>query len=234
MSGDTCSGTQAGDCFGIVLDFVNKLHGGSITPQEAKRFLRREDPFWEPSRSVREQKSLFAVAAVTRINAIASKPTAECFPLGGVYAYRARNFGSELPAEQSVADACDITTLTTTRNWTFIEAVAALLSVGPGTDVNLLGKALTETSYVMSLTQVEEMVGATIRGEKTRLNLDYGSFFFVRGKLARCPILVGCIDGSLSRVNTRLYSLEESNHWLAESCLIVPNLSQKLLKAAGS
>ena len=75
MPTNACSETQASDRFGITLDFVTKLHNGSISDEEAKRFLRREDPF----RVVQKPMSLLSVIATTQLNAIAGKPTKQCF-----------------------------------------------------------------------------------------------------------------------------------------------------------
>jgi hypothetical protein len=47
MSNDMLGGPRE-DLFGIVQDFVTKLGNGSITPLQAKRFLRKDDPFTIP------------------------------------------------------------------------------------------------------------------------------------------------------------------------------------------
>ena len=70
MPKNACSETQAGDRFGIVLDFITKLHNDSITDEEAKRFLRRENPF---SKKV----SFFSVATITNLDATAGKETSK-------------------------------------------------------------------------------------------------------------------------------------------------------------
>jgi len=44
----SCSVGPGEDLLGIVEDFVTKLRGGTITPMQAKRFLRKEDPFLVP------------------------------------------------------------------------------------------------------------------------------------------------------------------------------------------
>lgn len=41
-------GSPRAELFGIVLDFAQKLGNGTITPLQAKRFLRKEDPFTIP------------------------------------------------------------------------------------------------------------------------------------------------------------------------------------------
>ena len=44
----TMLGGPREDLFGIVLDFANKLNNGTILPSQAKRFLRKEDPWVNP------------------------------------------------------------------------------------------------------------------------------------------------------------------------------------------
>ncbi|MCB9815740.1 hypothetical protein H6785_04150 [Candidatus Nomurabacteria bacterium] len=62
-------GSPREDLFGITTDFIEKLKNGSITPMEAKRFLRRENPFLGPSMELANQLTrwqvIFGKAGVT-------------------------------------------------------------------------------------------------------------------------------------------------------------------------
>ena len=80
---EACSGTRASDRFGITLDFVTKLHNGSISDEEAKRFLRRENPF-VPQKAPEPSVLTLSVLATTSLGAMAEKPTSKCF-VGGIW-----------------------------------------------------------------------------------------------------------------------------------------------------
>ena len=220
---NACSGTQANDRFGITLDFVTKLHNGSITDEEAKRFLRHEDPF-HPEISAK-LTTLFSVVATTNLGVVGRKKTAKCFPVGTRYAYRDSDFDNLLPASQPKADKCVIATLAPAKDWTFAEVAATILGIGAGTDVALLGKALIENGYTMTLAQAEEMVEKTERGEKTGMRTDgYGHFFFVETGDRKNPVSVGYVyrDGRAWYAFVR--SLGLGFRWYADFRLLVRNL----------
>lgn len=217
-----CSGTQAYDRFGITLDFVIKLHNGSISDEEAKRFLRREDPF-RPMPA--EKVSFLSVVATTNLGAVGGKKTKKCFPKPR-YGYRAGDFDNWLPAKQPKADACAIATLAPSRGWTFAESAAAILGIGAGTDIVLLGNLLIEHGHTITLVQAEEMVEVTEREKKTGMRTDgYGNFFFVETGNPENPVSVGCVDRDSHVWNAYVFSLADGYRGNADYRLLVRNLS---------
>ncbi|MFA5942240.1 MAG: hypothetical protein WC798_01020 [Candidatus Paceibacterota bacterium] len=232
---ETCSGTQASDRFGITLDFVTKLHNGSISEEEAKRFLRREEPFVKKE-SVpvppAKHDPLFSVSATTSLAAIKEKKTKKCFT-GSRWTYRDSDFDNWLPADQPNADACTITTLAPSREWTFIEAAVAVLGIigiDTNTDVATIGEYLIKQGHTMTLAEAEEMVEKTEKSEETGMRTDgYGNFFFIETGNPKNPVSVGYVSRDGRGWGAGVRSLGRGYRWSADYRLLVRNLdTQKL------
>ncbi len=169
------------------------------------------------------KQPLLSVVATTNLGAVVNKKTTKCF-LRPRYTYRDNDFDNWLPANQPKADACAIATLAPSRCWRFAESVAAILGIGAGTDISLLGKLLVEHGYTMTLVQVEEMVEKTENGVKTEMRVDgYGNFFFAETGNPRNPVSVGRVYCSGCAWRARAYSFGAGLHWLADDHLLVRN-----------
>lgn len=173
-----------------------------------------------------QRQSLFSVVATTNLGAVAGKKTKRCFPLGPRYAYRDDNFDSWLPANQPKADPCVIATLAPAKDWTLAEGAAAILGIGAGPDIVLLGKLLIEHGHTMTLAQAEKMVEATERGKQTDMRTnDYGNFFFVETDNPEDPVSVGYVYRAERAWYARVNRLGRGGRWSAGGRLLVRNLS---------
>lgn len=227
---DACSGTQANDRFGITLDFVTKLHNGSISDEEAKRFLRREDPFAPPKATAPSVKAtaLLSVAATIELAVVAGKPTKKCFT-GSRYAYRDSDFDGCLPKEQPETVACTITTLTPSRDATFAQWAAFVLGVPADTSIEKLAALLKERGHTMTLAQAEAMVEATeSKSGNTGMRTDgWANWFFVENKDGSVSVafVVRDVSGWFASVDRLGLGLR----WYADFRLLVRNLDASKL-----
>ncbi|OYV63215.1 MAG: hypothetical protein B7X03_02635 [Parcubacteria group bacterium 21-58-10] len=218
-----CSGTQASDRFGITLDFVTKLHNGSISEEEAKRFLRREDPFVQPKVSARSAgvATPFPVIATTMLSLVTGKPTKKCFPRSR-YAYRGGEIDDWLPKEQPETLVCVITTFAPPLKATFVEWAAAILSVPVNTPTRALGSLLVERGHTMTLVQAEDMMEQTKKGGLTGVRTDgWDNFFFVETGNEDDPVSVARISFSKSRWEAGVLRFNSSFEWAAGHSLLV-------------
>lgn len=92
------------------------------------------------------------------------------------------------------ADASTISTLRPTKDLSFAEIAAKVLSVGVNSSIRFLGTALIENGHTLTQAQAEEMVGRTERGEKTCVYTDgYGRFFFFETGNPENPVRIGSV-----------------------------------------
>lgn len=169
--------------------------------------------------NVRKQP-LFSIGAQTILGAVIRKSTKKCL-IGPRWGYRG-NLDTCLPVDQSNANDCVITTLAFSRSWTFVESTVAILGVGARMDTASLGKLLIARGHTMTLTQVEEMVEATERGEKTDMRTDgYENFFFVETGDSRCPVLVGQVRFSERVWCARVFGFDFDRRWCTDHRLFI-------------
>ena len=172
------------------------------------------------------KQSLLSVVATTQLGAVTGKKTKNCFSTSSPrYAYRDSDFDNWLPANQPNADSCAISTLAPSRDWAFVEVAAAILGIGAGTNVVLLGKALIENDHTMTLVQAEEMVEKTESGEKkTGMRTDgWGNWFFVETGDPETPVSVGDVRRGGRDWYARVYRLDVGDCWRADDRLLVRN-----------
>src|SRR3989344_3038354 len=224
--------TMSEQVLGILCDLLEKLGGpnGSHWANELKKFLRKE-PCWlneqaQQAQAVTASKpSRFSVGATTQLNNIVGKKTKRCF-VDSRWAYRDSDLDSSLPIQQPNAPACTISTLAPTKSWTFVEGAAAILGIGASTDSVLLGTALIENGYTMTLVQAEEMVKKTERHEKTKMRVDgYGNFFFVETGDEENPVSVGCVFRDERVWRAYVFRLGHGSRWHADIRLLLRNLN---------
>lgn len=177
----------------------------------------------------KKQIPLFSVVATTNLGVVQGKKTKQCFPKPR-YAYRDDDFDNWLPAKQPKADACIIATLAPSREWTFAESAAAILGIGSGTGIVLLGNLLIEHGHTITLAQAEEMVEKTEYDEKkTGMRTDgWGNFFFVETCDSKNPVSVGCVGRGSHDWDAEVVSLARGFRWDAGYRLLVRNLSDTL------
>lgn len=195
---------------------VNK-HGGE---EAADRFLRGETMIVENPKP--PQPKLLSVIATIQLDAVTGRETVKCF-VGPQWAYRDSDFDRWLSANQPSSDACVITTLKPSRDWTFKEAAATILGIGAGTDVVLLGNLLIKHGHTMTLVQVEEMAKATDRGEKTEMSLDWWNFFFVETGDPKSPVSVGGVRRDRHGWRAVVNRLGDDYRWYADNRLLIRN-----------
>ena len=178
--------------------------------------------------TARGERSLFSVIAATQLGAIDGKKTKKCFT-GSRWAYRDSDIDNWIQRDQPNSDACVISTLAPARNWTFVEAAAAILGIGAGTDTVPLGKLLIEHCHTITLAQAEEMVEKTERGEEIGMRADgYGNFFFVETG-SKDPVSVGDVRRDGRGWEARVARLGRDARWYADSRLLVRNLDSSKL-----
>ncbi|MFZ1074863.1 MAG: hypothetical protein WAN50_00605 [Minisyncoccia bacterium] len=172
-----------------------------------------------------KQAALFSVITTTNLAATAAKKTAKCFTASSRYYYRDGDFDRWLPASQPKADACTISTLGFEKDWTFVEAAAKVLGIGAGSSTKLIGQALIENGHTVTLAQIEEMVEATERGEKTGMQTNgYWNFFFVETGNTDDPVSVAHVYRDDSRWLAYVRRLGDFIRWYADFRLLVRNL----------
>ena len=184
-----------------------------------------------PKRELKKPTRLLSAIATTNLGIVEAKPTEKCFT-GSRWVHRDSDFDSWLPASQPNADACSMATLTPSRDWTFAEAAAAVLGIGAGTSIALLGSLLIEHGHTMTLAQAEEMVEATERGEKTGMRTDgYWNFFFVETGDPKNPVSVGNVNRGGRAWSAGVDRLGDDRRWRADRRLLVRNLDASKLGA---
>lgn len=175
------------------------------------------------------KQSWLSVVATFNLDAVDGKPTQKCFVDKKRYYYRDDDFDNQLPANQPRADGCVISTLGSSRNWTFAEAATTVLDIGAGTDTALLGKLLIEHGHTMTLAQAEKMVEKTEDGEKTGMCTDgYGNFAFVETGNSEDPVSVARV-GRAGRWSAYVGRLGGGGRWCADGRLLVRNLDTSKL-----
>ncbi len=171
------------------------------------------------------QNPLFSVIATTQLAATAAKKTSKCFANTSRYYYRDGDFDRWLPASQPKADACAISTLGFEKEWTFVEAAAKILGIGAGSSTKLIGQALIENGHTVTLAQIEEMVEATERGDKTSVQTNgYWNFFFVETGNVEDPVSVADVSRDVSGWRADVGRLGRDGRWSADYRLLVRNL----------
>lgn len=172
-----------------------------------------------------KQNPFFSVIATTNLAATAAKKTSKCFTNTSRYYYRDGDFDRWLPGNQPKAEASAISTLGFEKDWTFVEAAAKILGIGAGSSTKLIGQALIENGHTVTLAQIEEMVEATERGEKTGMQTNgYWNFFFVETGNANDPVSVAHVRRDDSGWRARVLRLGHGGRWFADSRLLVRNL----------
>ncbi|MEO6536791.1 MAG: hypothetical protein ABIT47_03775 [Candidatus Paceibacterota bacterium] len=127
-----------------------------------------------------KKPDLFASATTYAISAAAGKETKMCLVGEHWMGVRSGNFSKWLPAFQPKADASVITVLKPSGFWTFVDAVVSILKASPNTPPTTIGSLLKTHGHTMTLPQVELMVEATRRGQKTgMLTNGHANFFFL-------------------------------------------------------
>ncbi len=179
---------------------------------------------------IRKQPA-FSVLATTKLGAVARKPTKKCFADFG-WEDRDCKFDDWLSVNQGKADACSVSLLASSEDWTLTEAINTILGMEAGMDTALLGSLLVKDGHAMTtLAQVEEIVEKAVRGgEASMYTSRYGNcYFFVETGDPRWPVLVG----SVSRVE-RVWSASvfgfSLDYRLTPGCrLLVRNLDASKL-----
>lgn len=174
-------------------------------------------------------RPLFSVVAVTKLGAVAEKKTKKCFT-GSRYAYRDDDFDNWLPANQPNAQACVISTLEFSKEFTFREAVASILDISASTDIKSLDRFLIEHGYTMTLPQAEEMVEKTEYGERTEVCTDvYANFFFVETGDEKNRVSVGDVHRIGRAWGAHIDRLNDNNRWIADYRFLLRNLDASKL-----
>ncbi len=196
-------------------------------PDGTKKFLSGlNSPKMTPAKPI----TFLSIVATTNLDAVAGKKTKKCFVVGNRYYYRDADFDNWLPANQLGADACVITTLAPAKDWKFAEAAAAILGVGAGTNIVLLGNLLIEHGHTMTLPQGEELVDKTERGEKTGMRTDgWGNWFFVETGDPKNPVSVGHVLRDSRGWCAHVRSLDYGYRWNADPRILVRNLDTSKL-----
>ncbi len=208
---------------------LHDREAGDLLEQEERMFAFLSEIIVAARKALAKAPKLFSFASTYAFGAVAQKRTQDCFT-SKLWYYRDRDFDNWLPIDQSNIDAGNVTVLTPMKSWTFAEAAVSILNVSPDTPIATLGKLLIERGHTMTLTQVEAMVEATERGEKTGMVTNgYGNFFFVEN--ADSSVSVAGVDrGDDDRPwHAGVYGLAFSGRWRAVGRLVVCNLDPSKL-----
>ncbi|MHB8660882.1 MAG: hypothetical protein ACYC75_03055 [Minisyncoccota bacterium] len=178
-----------------------------------------------------KQYPFCSVIATTQLGAVGGKKTSKCFTNPSRYYYRDDDFDNWLPANQSEADACVISTFEFKKDWMFEEAAAKVLGFSAaGTNSKLLGETLIENGHTITLAQAEEMVEKTERGEQTGMRTEgYANFFFVETGNEDEPVSVARVGRDDSRWYADVYRLDIGRRSDAGHRLLVRNLDASKL-----
>lgn len=216
----TCSGTQASDRFGIVLDFVTKLQKGAITDVEVKRFLRRENPFNKNEEAPKTDEPWPVPLLIlshcwqeTDFPSIGDmRTTEECFT-GSLWSnskYREGRLRKLFPKDQRSSGACTLTGFDCSRDCLPTEAIANILNIDKGVRIpnSHLCELLITGGYTVTLPQIERLVEMDHRGKRRNgISREEGNVFFARTYNPENPI-VGCFVGYYEEDRWTIRSLD--------------------------
>lgn len=205
--------------------------GSHVNRDTFQDYLERRNPFVQREEITPAKPTpLFSTVATTELGAVAGKKTKKCFVDISRYTYRDAGFDDWLPANQPNADACVITTLAPSREWTFAEAAAAVLVVPADTPIKTLGELLIKRGHTITLPQDEEMMEKTENGEKIEMRVNgYGNFCFVETGDPKNPVSVGHVYRGERAWHAYVHSLGDGNRWRASHRLLVRNLDASKL-----
>lgn len=181
----------------------------------------------EPSTT--KPKSPFSLVATTRLDAVVGKETVRCFTPPQYASHRDKDFAEWLLANQPDEVPCMVQSIELSKDWTFAEAAAAILGVTEDASRGLLALLLIKGGHTLTLTQVEEMVELTERGEKTGLRIDgFANFFFVETGDERNPVSVGRVGRGDREWGASVRRLSRGTRWRTVHRLLVRNLGAGL------
>lgn len=203
------------------------MQGWMNNPSAMKRFLSGLVP---PEKE--EESQIFSIIETINLGAVPGKKTARCFK-SILYAHRDSDFDNWLGKNQPDAAPCEVSVCTAGKEgWTFAEAACALPGVKQTSDTAALGRSLIINGYTVTLSQIEDLVESTERGEKTGLRTDgYGNFFFVETDNEYYPVLVGLVRRNVCDWNANLDRLGADYRWHAVDRILVRNLDASKLAA---
>jgi len=146
------------------------------------------------------------VVGTTSLVATPRKETSKCFLGPRYHAVRDNNIDTALLAVQHEAPACVVTTLGPEKSTQYVERPVVLPGItADTTNLELLSTQLRAKGYPFkSLVQLEEIIAAIERGEKTGIRTDgWGNLGFVENKEGSISIIEMRYYGSLVRPRIR-------------------------------
>ena len=171
-----------------------------------------------------------SVIATTPLDAVAGKSTKKCFVDQRRWVPRDADFDNLLSAEQPDTGPCVVSTIDSTKLWTFVEVAAKIVGLGAGTSVKLLGQALIKGGHTISLPQGEQMVELTETGVKTGMRVDgWSNCAFLETGDEENPIAVAYVYCDDPQWDADVHSLGDGGRWRAGRRLLVRNLDASKL-----
>lgn len=170
----------------------------------------------------------FLVVATTELGAVGAKRAEECFT-GSRWGDN-NDIGYRFPNSPRT-DACVITTLAPSYQWTFADAAAAVLGVSASFGHKRLEELLIKRGKTLTLAQLEKMAEstkATTSDEYANMRIDgRPNFAFVKAKEKYYPILIVSVRHLVSGWNTEIFRPDNHVYRHVESRLVVRNLVLK-------
>ncbi len=123
-----------------------------------------------------------------------------------------------LDEEYPEAQPCEVSTLAFSKEWTFVEALDALLSaegVKGKKSCDWIGHFLIENEHVLNPAQVEEVLDLSVFGDSIKrvCTHSFGTFCFIPTTRASDPVAVGEINYAVDGWMFEMYSLKHPAPW---------------------
>lgn len=191
-----------------------------------------------------KRKPLLTVVATTNLGAIASKETAACCTRLCYDEHRYDELNRRLDKVQLHTKGCTISTCApAVRGWTWVEAAWSLPNIRQNaTSITRLDRALLIYGYTITLSQIEDLIERTERGENTGLGGKVtNAFCFMQQRNGGDTVVVGEImhnnlSGSwgINITGFDFYALDRSPQYNSQFLdidyrLLIPNLDASKL-----
>lgn len=174
-----------------------------------------------------KRPSPFSMTAVFELGATREKSTKRCFTGKLFMPRRDEDLDLMLPLVQPRTDVCTVTVLAPMHEGSYPEWTAMLFRISPKSSIEGLAMHLAKREYLMTLRQVEKIVGIHENTASVGMSTDgSGNFFFVKN--AGGTISVGVLCRGRHDWSVSLHRFDRKILQNTAGRLLIPNADIKL------